>query len=107
MRDRAGALMGMLPVDAPEEGRIPPRWVGDVLDMFTEQAGFAILNARRHEEAAGRMARLERERERLREDIAERHRREEHLRHQARHDALTGLANPIEMPGRLGAPPAA
>jgi diguanylate cyclase (GGDEF)-like protein len=101
MRDSAGELIGMLSVDDPSDGRIPPRWVGDVLDMFTEQAGFAILNARRHEEASARMARLERERERLREDIAERHRREEHLRHQARHDALTGLANPVELSERL------
>jgi hypothetical protein len=95
MRDSAGELIGMLSVDDPSDGRIPPRWVGDVLDMFTEQAGFAILNARRHEEASARMARLERER------IAERHRREEHLRHQARHDALTGLANPVELSERL------
>ena len=101
MRDGAAELIGMLSVDDPSDGRIPPRWVGDVLDMFAEQAGFAILNARRHEEAAARMARLERERERLREDIAERHRREEHLRHQARHDALTGLANPVELSERL------
>ncbi len=101
MRDSDGELIGMLSVDDPSDGRIPPRWVGDVLDMFAEQAGFAILNARRHEEAAARMARLELERVQLQEDIAERHRREQHLRHQARHDALTGLANPIELSERL------
>lgn len=101
MRDGAGELIGMLSVDDPDDGRIPAPWVRDVLDMFAEQAGFAILNARRHEEAAARMARLEQEHERLREDLAERHRREEHLRHQARHDALTGLANPTELGERL------
>lgn len=101
MRDGSGELVGMLSVDDPSDGHIPAQWVRDVLDMFAEQAGFAILNARRHEEAAARMARLEQEHERLREDIAERHRREEHLRHQARHDALTGLANPIELGERL------
>lgn len=101
MRNSAGELIGLLSVDDPSDGRIPPRWVADVLDMFAEQAGFALLNAKRHEEAEARMQRLEREHELLREDIAERHRREEHLRHQARHDALTGLANPIELSERL------
>lgn len=101
MRNSAGELIGVLSVDDPADGRIPPLWVADVLDMFAEQAGFALLNARRHEEAAARMVRLEREHELLREDIAERHRREQYLRHQARHDALTGLANPIELSDRL------
>jgi diguanylate cyclase (GGDEF)-like protein len=101
MRDSTGELVGLLSVDDPSDGRIPAPWVRDVLDLFAEQAGFAILNARRHEEAQARMARLEQEHQRLREDIEERHRREEHLRHQARHDALTGLANPTELGERL------
>ena len=101
MRDTSGDLIGMLSIDDPADGRIPPRWVVEVLEMFTEQAGIAILNARRYDEAERRMALLEREREELRSDIAERHRREEHLRHQARHDALTGLANPVELNERL------
>lgn len=101
MRDAAGELVGILWLGDPGDGRIPPAWVGDVLEMFTEQAAIAILNARRHDESARRLARLEQEREELRSDIAERHRREEHLRHQARHDALTGLANPVELNERL------
>jgi diguanylate cyclase (GGDEF)-like protein len=101
MWDSAGELIGLLSVDDPSDGRIPPHWVADVLDMFAEQAGFAILNAQRHEEARTRMAGLEKERERLRQDLAERHEQEAHLRHQARHDPLTGLANPIELGERL------
>ncbi len=101
MRDAAGELVGILWLGDPEDGRIPPAWVGDVLEMFTEQAAIAILNARRHDESERRLARLEQEREELVSDIAERHRREEHLRHQARHDALTGLANPVELNERL------
>jgi diguanylate cyclase (GGDEF)-like protein len=101
MRDASGDLIGMLSIDDPADGRIPQRWVVEVLEMFTEQAGIAIFNARRHDEAERRMAVLEQEREELRSDIAERHRREEHLRHQARHDALTGLANPVELNERL------
>jgi diguanylate cyclase (GGDEF)-like protein len=101
MRDGAGELVGIVWLGDPEDGLIPPAWVGAVLEMFTEQAAIAIFNARRHDESESRLARLEQEREELRSDIAERHRREEHLRHQARHDALTGLANPVELNERL------
>lgn len=101
MWDTAGELVGMISVDDPADGLMPPRWVADVLEMFTEQAAIAILNARRHDEAVRRMATLEREQEALQRDIAERLERERHLRHQARHDALTGLANPTELNERL------
>jgi diguanylate cyclase (GGDEF)-like protein len=101
MRDAGSELVGMLYLDDPQDGLMPPPWVGDVLEMFAEQAAIAILNARRHDEAMNRMECLERESEALRFDIEERRRRELHLRHQARHDALTGLANPVELTERL------
>jgi diguanylate cyclase (GGDEF)-like protein len=47
------------------------------------------------------MQRLEREREALRKDIAQRQAHEADLRHQARHDPLTGLANSTELRERL------
>jgi diguanylate cyclase (GGDEF)-like protein len=101
MRDTDGALVGLISVDVPADGRMPSPWVCDVLEMFAEQAAIAILNARRHDAAARRMARLEREREALRADVTEQMKRAEYLRHQARHDALTGLANSIELRERL------
>jgi diguanylate cyclase (GGDEF)-like protein len=101
MRDTDGVLVGLISVDVPVDGRVPPQWMRDVLELFAEQAGIAILNARRHDEAARRMVRLEREREALRADISEQIKRADYLRHQARHDALTGLANPVELRERL------
>jgi diguanylate cyclase (GGDEF)-like protein len=101
MRDPDGALIGLISVDSPSDGKVPPQWMRDVLEMFAEQADIAILNARRHDEAARRMYRLEREREALHADVEEQRERAEFLRHQARHDALTGLANPIELRERL------
>lgn len=101
MRDVDGALIGLISVDSPSDGLRPPQWMIDVLEMFAEQADIAILNARRHDEAARRMTRLEHEREALHADVQEQKERAEFLRHQARHDALTGLANPIELRERL------
>ena len=101
MYDSTGDLVGVLSIDTPSNGRIPPRWVFDVLEMFTEQASIAIINARRHEAAERRMARLEQERAALRADLADREVHAQQLRHLARHDALTGLANPVELHERL------
>ena len=33
-----GELIGMLSMDEPEGGRIPPAWVNDILELFAEQA---------------------------------------------------------------------
>jgi len=96
-----GELVGMLSIDAPSDQRLPKPWVLEVLEAFTEQAAIAIVNANRHEHATARMQRLEREREALRKDIAKRQQHEADLRHQARHDPLTGLANSTELRERL------
>ncbi|HEX4788479.1 MAG TPA: diguanylate cyclase [Actinospica sp.] len=101
MYDPKGELVGMLSIDVPSDGRIPQAWVTEVLEAFTEQAAIAIVNANRHEAATARMQRLEREREALRKDIAKRQQHEADLRHQARHDPLTGLANSTELRERL------
>ena len=101
MYDAHGEMIGLLSMDVPVDGRIPPFWVVEVLEAFTEQAAIAIVNANRHEVATARMQRLEREREALRKDIAKRQQHEADLRHQARHDALTGLANSAELRERL------
>ncbi len=94
-------LAGVISVDVPTDGRIPRMWVREILEAFAEQAAIAIVNANRHELATARMARLEREREALRKDIAQRQQHEADLRHQARHDPLTGLANSAELRERL------
>jgi diguanylate cyclase (GGDEF)-like protein len=101
MYDGAAELVGVLSVDSPSTGRVPPRWVLDVLEMFTEQASIAITNQRRHEAAEKRMLRLEQERAALKADLADREQHAQQLRHLARHDALTGLANTLELHERL------
>jgi diguanylate cyclase (GGDEF)-like protein len=101
MYDGTGDLVGVLSIDTPSTGRIPPRWTFDVLEMFTEQASIAIINARRHEAAQRRMAKLEQEQAELKADLADREVHAQQLRHLARHDALTGLANPVELHERL------
>lgn len=94
-------MVGVISVDVPSDGLIPRPWVLEVLEAFAEQAAIAIVNANRHEQATARMQRLEREREALRNDIAKRQQHEADLRHQARHDPLTGLANSTELRERL------
>jgi diguanylate cyclase (GGDEF)-like protein len=96
-----GELIGMLSMDRPRDGRIPPAWVNDVLELFAEQASIAILNARRHEQALRAMQTLEREKAELHSAFAEQSARETLLRHQARSDPLTGLANRVLLEERL------
>jgi diguanylate cyclase (GGDEF)-like protein len=96
-----GELIGMLSMDRPRDGRIPPTWVNDVLELFAEQASIAILNARRHEQALRAMQTLEREKAELHSAFADQRARETHLRHEARCDPLTGLANRVLLHERL------
>ena len=96
-----GELIGMLSMDRPSDGRIPPAWVNDVLELFAEQAAIAILNARRHEQALRVMEALEREKAELHSAVTEQRAREAHLRNEARRDPLTGLANRVQLQERL------
>jgi diguanylate cyclase (GGDEF)-like protein len=96
-----GELIGMLSMDRPRDGRIPPAWVNDVLELFAEQAAIAILNARRHEQALRAMQTLEREKAELHSAFAEQRARETHLHNEARSDPLTGLANRVLLLERL------
>ena len=96
-----GELIGMLSMDHPGDGRVPPAWVDDVLELFAEQASIAILNARRHEQALRAMQALEREKAELHSAFADQRARETHLRHEARRDPLTGLANRVLLEERL------
>jgi diguanylate cyclase (GGDEF)-like protein len=96
-----GELIGMITMDRPRDGRIPPAWVSDVLELFAEQAAIAILNARRHEQALRAMQALEREKAELHSAFADQCARETHLRREARRDPLTGLANRVLLQERL------
>ena len=96
-----GELIGTISLDRPRDGRVPPPWANEFLELFAEQAVIAILNARRHEEALRAMRTLEQERAALHVAFAEQSARETHLRHQTRRDALTGLANRVLLQERL------
>jgi diguanylate cyclase (GGDEF)-like protein len=96
-----GELIGTMSLDRPRNGRIPPQWANEILELFAEQAVIAILNARRHEEALRAMRTLEQEKAELHAAFAEQHVRATHLRDEARRDALTGLANRVQLGERL------
>jgi diguanylate cyclase (GGDEF)-like protein len=96
-----GELVGTMGLDRPRDGRIPPPWVNEILELFAEQAVIAILNARRHEQALRTMRKLEREKAELHATVAEQSARESRLRHEARRDPLTGLANRALLHERL------
>jgi diguanylate cyclase (GGDEF)-like protein len=96
-----GELIGTMSLDRPRDGRIPPPWADEFLELFAEQAAIAILNARRHEQALREMRMLELERAALHAAFAEQHARETDLRTQTRRDSLTGLANRLLLQERL------
>ena len=96
-----GELIGMLSLDEPRGGRIPPRWANEILELFAEQAVIAITNARRHEQSLRAMETLEREKAELDAAVAAQHARESELRREALGDALTGLANRVLLRERL------
>jgi len=96
-----GELVGMLSMDRPRGGRIPPAWVNEILELFAEQAVIAILNARRHEQALRAMEKLEREKAELHAAVAEQSARETDLHRETRRDPLTGLANRVLLQERL------
>jgi diguanylate cyclase (GGDEF)-like protein len=96
-----GELIGTMSLDRPGDGRIPPPWANEFLELFAEQAAIAILNARRHEQALRDMRTLELERAALHAAVAEQRARETDLRHQTRRDSLTGLANRLLLQERL------
>lgn len=101
--DTEGELVGMLSMDRPRDGRIPPVWVNEILELFAEQAVIAILNAWRHEQAEGAMRSLERERAELRAAYEAQCARESDLHWQSRSDPLTGLANRLLLRERIEA----
>jgi len=96
-----GELIGTMSLDRPRDGRIPPPWANEILELFAEQAVIAILNARRHEQALRRMRSLEREKAALHAAVAAQYARETDLRDEARRDPLTGLANRVQLQERL------
>jgi diguanylate cyclase (GGDEF)-like protein len=96
-----GELIGTMSLDRPADGRIPPPWVNEFLEVFAEQAVIAILNARRHEQALQAMRTLEQERAALHAAFTEQRARETDLHHQTRRDPLTGLANRVQLQERL------
>jgi diguanylate cyclase (GGDEF)-like protein len=79
LRDSDGEMIGYLSPDHPEDGKIPSRETLRSLHLFVNLMGLALANAQAHQ--------AEVERSRLLEASQAR------LRHEATHDALTGLPN--------------
>ena len=89
LRDSDGEMIGYLSPDGPADGRIPSRDTLRGLQLFVNLMGLALANAQAH--------RAEVERRRLLEANQAR------LRHEATHDALTGLPNRTFFQERLAA----
>ena len=66
MYSLGGELLGVLSVDRPRSGRRPGQWTRESLEMFSQQAGIAIGNARLRAEMQRALVRLEREQHILR-----------------------------------------
>ncbi|HEX3467962.1 MAG TPA: EAL domain-containing protein [Candidatus Elarobacter sp.] len=89
LRDSDGEMIGYLSPDGPADGNIPSRETLRGLMLFVNLMGLALANAQAH--------RAEIERRRLLEANQAR------LRHEATHDALTGLPNRTYFQERLAA----
>jgi diguanylate cyclase (GGDEF)-like protein len=89
LRDSDGEMIGYLSPDGPRDGKIPSRETLRSLQLFVNLMGLALANAQAH--------RAEVERRRL---LEANHAR---LRHEATHDALTGLPNRTFFQERLAA----
>ncbi len=89
LRDSDGEMIGYLSPDGPADGKIPTRETLRGLQLFVNLMGLALANAQAH--------RAEVERRRLLEANQTR------LRHEATHDALTGLPNRTFFQERLAA----
>jgi len=89
LRDPDGQMIGYLSPDGPADGKIPTDETLRGLQLFVNLMGLALANAQAH--------RAEVERRRLLEANQAR------LRHEATHDALTGLPNRTYFQERLAA----
>jgi diguanylate cyclase (GGDEF)-like protein len=89
LRDTEGEMIGYLSPDGPTDGKIPTRETLRGLQLFVNLMGLAVANAQAHRAEVDRRRLLEANQARL--------------RHEATHDALTGLPNRTFFQERLAA----
>ena len=89
LRDSDGEMIGYLSPDGPRDGNIPSRDTLRGLQLFVNLMGLALANAQAHRGEVDRRRLLEANQARL--------------RHEATHDALTGLPNRTFFRERLAA----